>query len=89
MKIRLGGHGSKIAVAGLVVAIASSTLASSLTIPCPQDGEAAQRMSEESKESIRGCPNGGTIATYSHVLVSGTAEKPESQRHTFLLVECK
>ena len=85
MKIGLGRNGLKIVVAGLVLGIASSTLASPLTVRCPQDGETAQRISEEDKASIRGCPDGGTISTYSHVHVSGTA----SQTHTFLMVDCK
>jgi hypothetical protein len=89
MKIRLGKGRSKIAVMGLVVVMASSTFASSLTVPCPQDGEATQRISEEDKPSIRGCPSGGTISTYSHVHASGTTAKPENQTHTFVLVECK
>jgi hypothetical protein len=89
VKTKLVRRGSKIVVAGLVLTIAARTPAGSLTVPCPQDGETAQRTSEEFKPSIRECPDGGTISMYSHVYVSGTTAKPESQTHTFLLVECR
>ncbi len=88
MKIQLGRHISKIMFAGLLVAIASSTFASPMTVRCPEDGATAQKISEVDKPFIRGCDDGGTIATYFHD-VSSTAEKPEKQTHTFLLVECK
>jgi hypothetical protein len=75
------------AVLLILWSVAAVTFACPFTAPCPQDGETAQKTSEEFKQSIGGCSNGGTICTYSHdhiVSMDGKTEK-----HTFSIIECR
>jgi hypothetical protein len=75
-----------LAVAVLSI-IAAAVLACSFTAPCPQDGETAQKTSEEFRQFIGGCSNGGTICTYSHQHIVSMGGKTET--HTFSIVECR
>jgi hypothetical protein len=78
----------KIAAAIAVLFVAAIvTFACSFTAPCPQDGETAQKVSQEFKQSIGGCSNGGTMCTYSHSHVTSMNGKTET--HTFSIVECR
>lgn len=87
MKTRSSRGVLTIALVGLAFNVVSVAIASSFTAPCPQDGETAQRQSEEFRQFIGGCPNGGTISSYSHNRVVSMTGKIE--KHTFSLVECR